>query len=96
MTEPDFTTIAYSIRDDNDDSSGSRVLSEAAEGSIEIYPKHQFIDDFIDNLLVRKELEQTTAVHPMNVCAFMIWILPLTLRRSTGRFTNGRMIRLVT
>ena len=70
--EPDSTTATYSRRDDNDDSSGSRLLLEAAEGPTEISPKQHLIDDFVDNLLVRMELEDTTAVHLMNVCAFMV------------------------
>ena len=70
--EPDSATATYSIRDDNDDSSGSRLLLEAAEGPTEVSPKQHFIDGFVDKLLVRMELEETAAVHMMNVCVFMI------------------------
>ena len=94
--EPDSTTTIYSRRDNNDDSSGSRLLLEAAEGPTEVSPKQRLIDEFVDNLLVRIELEETTAVHMMTVCAFMPWKLALSLRRSTGKFTNAVMIRLVT
>ena len=71
-TETIFTTITCSRRNDNDDSSGSKVLLEAAEGPTEVSPKQHLIDGFVDNLLVRMELEETTAVHMMKVCAFMI------------------------
>ena len=52
-TENDLTTIICSRRDDNDHSSGSRVLREAAERPTEFSPKHDLIDGFVDNLLVR-------------------------------------------
>ena len=72
MNEADLTTITCSGGSDNDDSSGSRMLLEAAEGPAEVNPKQHLIDGSVDNLLVRMELEETTAVHMMNVCAFMI------------------------
>ena len=72
MNETDLTIITCSRGSDNDDSSGSRMLLEAAEGPIEVNPKQHLIDGFVDNLLFRMELEETTAVHMMNVCAFMI------------------------
>ena len=72
MNEANLTTITCSIGSDNDDSSGSRMLLEAAEGPTEVKPKQHLIDGFVDNLLVRMELEETTAVYMMNVCAFMI------------------------
>ena len=70
--EPDSTTPTHSRRSDNDNSSGSRMMLEAAEVPTEVNPKLHLIDGFVDNLLVRMELEETTAVHMMNVCAFMI------------------------
>ena len=72
MTEPDLTTITYSRRNDNDDSSGSGMLLEAAEGPNEVNPKQHLLNGFVDNLLVRMVLEEATAVHMMDVCAFMI------------------------
>ena len=48
------------------------MLLEAAEGPTEVNPKQNLIDGFVDNLLFRMELEETTAVHMMNVGAFMI------------------------
>ena len=70
--EPDSTTATHSRRSDNDDSSGSRMMLQAAEVPTEFNPKLHLIDGFVDNLLVRMELEETTAIHMMNVCAFMI------------------------
>ena len=70
--EPYSTTATHSRRSDNDDSSGSRMMLEAAEVPTEVNPKLHLIDGFVENLLVRMELEETTAVHMMNVCAFMI------------------------
>ena len=72
MNEADLTTITCSGGSDNDDSSGSRMLLEAPEGPTEVNPKQHLIHGFVDNLLVRMELEETTAVHMMNACAFMI------------------------
>ena len=72
MNEADLTTVTCSRRSDNDDSSGSRMLLEAAEGPADVNPKQHLIDGFVDNLLVWMELEGTTAVHMMNVRAFMI------------------------
>ena len=54
--EPDSTTAAHSIRSDNDDSSGSRRMLEAAEVPTEVNPKLHLIDGFVDNFLVRMEL----------------------------------------
>ena len=53
MTEPDLTTITYSRRNVNDDSSGSRMLLEAAEGPNEVNPKQHLVDGFVDNLLAQ-------------------------------------------
>ena len=70
--KPDLTTATYSRRDDNDESSGSRAKLEAVERPFEFHPKQHFINGFVDNLLVRMELEETTAVHLMNLCAFVV------------------------
>ena len=70
--EPDSTTVTYYRRDANGDSSGSRAMLKAVEILFEIHPKQHFIDGFVDNLLLRMELEETTEVHLMNVCAFMV------------------------
>ena len=72
MNEAYLATITCSRLSNNDDSSGSRMLLGAAEGPTEVNPKQDLIDGFVDKLLVRMELEETTAVHMMNVCAFMI------------------------
>ena len=70
--EPNSTTATHSRRSDNDNLSGGRMMLEAAEVPTEVNPKLHLIDGFVDNLLVRMELEETTAVQLMNVCAFMI------------------------
>ena len=72
MNEAGLTTLTRSRGSDDDDSLGSRMLLEAAEGPTEVSAKQHLIDGFVDNLLVRMELEETTAVHMMKVCAFMI------------------------
>ena len=72
MNKADLTTITCSRGSDNDDSSGRRTLLEAAEVPTEVNPKQHLIDGFVDILLARMELEETTAVHMMNVYAFMI------------------------
>ena len=48
------------------------MMLEAAEVPTELKPKLHLIDGFVDNLLARMELEETTAVHMMNVYASMI------------------------
>ena len=96
LEEPDSTPTIYSRRDDNDDSSGSRLLLEAAERPTEVSPKQHLIDEFVDNLLVRIELEETTAVHMMTVCAFMLLETCPQLEAFNGKITNAVMIRLVT
>ena len=85
MTEPDLTTITYSRRNDNDDSSGSRLVLEAAEGPNEVCPKQHLVVGFVDNLLIWMELEETTAVHMMNVWAFMILESSLQLEAVNGK-----------
>ena len=85
MTEPDLTTITYSRRNDNDDSSGSRLVLEAAERPNEVSPKQKLVVGFVDNLLIRMELEETTAVHMMNVWAFMILESSLQLEAVNGK-----------
>ena len=85
MKEADLTTITCSRGSDNDDSSGSRMLLEAAEGPTEVNPKQHLIDGFVDNHLVRMELKETTAVHMMNVCAFMILEFSPQLQAFNGK-----------
>ena len=83
--EPDSTTVTHSRRSDNDDSSGSRMSLEAAEVPTEVNPKLHLIDGFVDNLLNQMELEETAAVHMMNVCAFMILEFSPQLQAFNGK-----------
>ena len=65
--KPDLTTTNYYRRDDNEDSSDSKALPEEAEGPTKVYPKRPFIDEFVDIFLFWMELEESTAVHSINV-----------------------------
>ena len=89
MNEAGLTTLTCSRGSDDDDSLGSRMLLEAAEGPTEVSAKQHLIDGFVDNLLVRMELEETTAVHMMKVCAFMILESSSQLQAFNGKIHEG-------
>ena len=84
--QPELSMASDRSREEDEDRTGNCGLLQL--GSCEVCPEQHFIDGFVDNLLVRMELDETDGVHLMNISAF-ITLEVLHLERSTANSRYG-------